>query len=151
MNKKTKILLDEQKFPYFDMSKEERDSYLNVISHCKDIYETENKLGSSSKCKMHKMVLRKQGSAVTFNGILSLGEDKIYENRCIRGELYVDKDMILVYMNVERLGNVEPKMYSVADKFKLQNDILIRKTKYDYINKDIIEEVKDEKVKGLIK
>lgn len=151
MNKKAKILLDEQKFPCFDMTKEERNMYLNIIRNCKDICDSENKVGTHSKCKMIQMVLRKKGNAVTFNGILSLGEDNKFENRCVNGELYVDNNMILVYMNVERFKNIDQREYSVVDEFKLQNNILTRKTRYDYIKKDIIEEVKDEKMKGLIK
>ena len=153
MNKKAKILLDEQKFPCFDMTKEERDMYLNIIYHCKDICDTENRVGTYSKCKIHEMVLRRKGNSVTFNGILSIGEDKdkTFEGRCIRGELYVDKDMILVYMNVERFKNIEQREYSVVDEFKLENDVLKRKTRYDYIESDIIENIKDEKMKGLIK
>ena len=151
MNKKAKILLDEQKFPCFDMTKEERNMYLNIIRNCKDICDSENKVGDFSKCKIIQMVLRKKGSAVTFNGILSLGEDNKFENRCVNGELYVDNDSILVYMNVERLGSFEPKLYSVSDSFKIVNNILERKTNYSYIDNNIIEEIKDEKMKGLIK
>lgn len=151
MNKKAKLLLDEQKFPCFDMTKEERDRYLNIISHCKDICDTENKVGNFSKCKIIQMVLRKKGSTVTFNGILSLGEDNIVENRCVNGELYVDNDMILVYMNVERFKDIGQREYSVVDEFKLEKDLLTRKTRYDYIKSDIIEDIKDEKMKGLIK
>lgn len=151
MNKKAKILLDEQKFPCFDMPKEERNMYLNIIRNCKDICNTENKVGIFNKCKIIQMVLRKKGSAVTFNGVLSIGEDNKFENRCVNGELYVDNNMILVYMNVERFKNIGQREYSVVDEFKLENNILTRKTRYDYIKTDIIEEVKDEKMKGLIK
>lgn len=151
MNEKLEVLLDEQKFPYFDMSKEERNYYLNIIRNCKDICDTENKVGDFGKCEIHQIVLRKNGNAVTFNGILSLGEEQNIETRCIRGELYADKDMILVYMSVERLGNVEPKEYSVTDEFKLENDVLKRKTRYDYIEKDLIQEIKDRNMKGRLK
>ena len=151
MNKKLEILLDEQKFPCFDMTKEERDLYLNIIHHCKDICDTENKVGIYSKCKIHQMVLRRNGGAVMFNGIVSVGKDDNSENRTIQGELYVDENMILVYMNVERYNDIEQRVYSVSDEFKLENDVLKRKTRYDYLNEYIIEEVKSEKMKGLIK
>ena len=151
MNSEVDVFLDEQKFPCFDMTKEERNIYLNIISYCKDICDTENKVENYSKCEIHQIVLRKNGNAIMFNGLLSLGKDEKIETRCIRGELYSDKDMILVYMNVERQGNVEPKEYSVTDEFKIENDILKRKTRYNYIENDIIEDIKDEKMKGLIK
>lgn len=153
MNKKAEILLDEQKFPCFDMTKEERNQYLNIIHHCKDVCDTENKVGNYSECKIHEMVLRRDGNAIIFNGILSIGEDKdeTFEGRCIRGELYVDKDMILVYMNVERFKNIDQREYSVVDEFKLKNNVLIRKTRYNYLAEEKIEEINNEKMKGLIK
>ena len=151
MNKRLEVLLDEQKFPCFDMTKKERNMYLNIILHCKDICDTENKVENTGKCKIHQMVLRKKGEAVVFNGILSIGKEDNFESRAINGEMYIDETMILVYMNVERFKNINQREYSVVDEFKLENDILIRKTKYHYLEEKIIEEIQNEKMKGLIK
>lgn len=145
-------VLEEQKFPYFNMSREERNCYLNILRHCKDICNTENKVGNISRCEILKLTLNKENNVIFFEGFLTIGPKDKQESRCINGELYVDNNSVMVYMSVTRIGALsEPSEYRVSDEFKIKNDVLKRKSLYSYRRKSKIDEVNDETMKGLLK
>ena len=148
MSSNINTILDEQKFPCIGMSVEERNYCLNIISNCKDICNTENKVDNKSKCEIVKMLFRKDDDIVTFDGFLKLGS----ENRTIKGELYVEKDRIVVYYEITRIGvEIQNANYSVIDEFKLDNDILKRKSKYSYNERSKYEEIDNKIMKGKLK
>ena len=135
-------------FPYVNMTAEERNYYLNIIKNCKDICNSENKIDNQSKCELVELKLVKENRIIVFNGSVAIGK----ENRSIRGEIYLKKNQIIVDMHVTRLlANDEKKVYTVLDEFKLENDILKRRSMYNYDMKNIYNEIKDEELKERIR
>ena len=51
MNRK-QLILDEQYFPYYNMTLEERNFYLKLLRNCKDICSTEQKVNNQDKCEI---------------------------------------------------------------------------------------------------
>lgn len=146
-------LLDEKKFPYLNMSLEERNYYLNMIKCCKDIYNSNHKIGNSSTCDIIEMHLKKENDIVYFNGSLSIGDDKDTEYRCISGEIWSEKtNTVVVEMSVIRLKVKQgPEKYRVVDEFVLEDDKLFRKSYYNYEIKTIVEEIDNKEMKGRLK
>lgn len=141
-------VLDEQRFPYEGMSREERNHYLNIIKNCKDISDSENKVDNKSKCEIVQLCFRRKDSIVNVNGSLSIGS----ENRCIDADIFFFKDSIVVNMLITRLRvQVEPKEYRVLDEFKLDNDILKRRSQYNYNMTSIFDNIENEEMKGRLK
>ena len=148
MGSKIDIILDEQRFPYILMDKNERDYCLNIIRSCKDICDTDNKVNNINKCEIVEMHFRKDDNIVSFSGSLSIGS----EFRTIEGYLYLEKDKILVDYKITRLcSETDKKEYTVLDEFKLENDTLKRRSQYNYDMKSLYTEVNDETVKGRLR
>ena len=70
------VLLDEQRFPYENMTLEERNCYLNIIRNCKDICDSENKVDGVNNCKLVELHLKKKLNKVSFNVSL-INKEKI--------------------------------------------------------------------------
>lgn len=129
-------------FPYVGMTVEERNYYLNIINNCKDICDSENKVDNQSKCEIIELKLIKENKVIVFNGSVTIGTEEKHENRCIRGEIYLNKGQIIVDMHVTRLlTSDDKKVYTVLDEFKLENDILKRRSMYNYNMKNIYDEI----------
>lgn len=140
-----KKILDEQDFPYMGMTLEERNYYLNIIKNCKDIADTIHKVGNKSQCRILKLSLKKKENEISFNGFATIE----HENRCIDGYLFLEKDSILVDMHITRLCVDDiHKEYTVLDEFKLVDDILKRKSRYNYDRHNYCDSIKDELLKG---
>lgn len=147
-NTSVDFILDEQRFPFIGMSLEERNYYLNIISNCKDICDSENKVGNESKCDIVELHLKKENNVVSVNGSLVLGR----ECRFIEADIFINDNSILVDMLITRLGNqTEHKKYRVTDEFKIENDILKRKSYYNYNMQSIFCNIDDEEMKGRLK
>ena len=103
----------EQYFPYHNMDVEERDYYLNLLLHTKDISDSAVLISEDSKSTFEivNMVLKKTPEFITFNGATTNGE----ENRWVDGKITLDG---------------KPIDYSVTDKFTFKGDKLYRKTGY---------------------
>lgn len=142
-------ILDEQWFPYENMTLEERNRYLNIIKNCKDICDTDNKVDGVKTCELVELHLKKNLNKVSFNGSLTIGTDKQRENRCIEGELFLqNRNTIIVDSKITRLStNDEHKEYRVYDMFKLQNDVLKRSSVYNYDYKKTYEEALEGKIR----
>ena len=148
MNSKIDVLLDEQRFPCIGMSKDERNYCLNIIRNCKDICNTENKVDGINKCEIVEMHFRKDNNVISFSGSLSIGK----EYRTIEGYMYMKKNKVILDSKITRLCvDCKNKEYKVLDEFKLENDILKRRSKYNYNMKSLYEEINDETVKGRLK
>lgn len=140
-----KRILDEQDFPYMGMTLQDRNYYLNIIRNCKDIADTIHKVGDESKCKILKLSFKKDKNVVSINGFLTIGD----ENRCIDGYIFKEKDSIIVDMHITRLCvNDIHKEYTVLDRFKLENDTLKRRSRYNYEKISYCDDMKDELLKG---
>jgi len=143
-----KRILDEQLFPYEGMSLEERNYYLNIIRNCKDICDTENQVNNQSRCEIVEMKFKKDKNIINANGSVHIGN----ENRCINSDIYIRENSIIVDMEVIRLCvNVLHKQYRVIDEFKLENDILKRRSRYNYKAKGVFENIENEEMKGRLK
>ena len=59
-NELLKEILDEQRFPCENMSKEERNYYLNILRNCKDICDSDNKVNGIGKCEILETKLVKK-------------------------------------------------------------------------------------------
>lgn len=142
------ILLDEQRFPYVGMSLEERNYYLNIIKNCKETCDTENKVGKISKCEITRLHFKKQDGIVNVNGALNIGS----ENRWINADIFFEKDSIVVDMLITRLcAQTNHKEYRVLDEFKLENDILKRRSYYNYNMTSIFNNIDNEEMRGRLK
>lgn len=152
MNKTLETIIDEQYFPYVGMSLEQRNYYLNIIKNCKDVCDSENKIYNHGNGIMVAMSLKKEDAIVKFNGTLTFGPEGMHENRCIEGILYLKEKSIIVDYKITRLCvKEEPKEYRVFDEFKLENDVLKRKSLYDYNFKSICDEIDNDEMKGKLK
>lgn len=150
MSSKLDVILDEQKFPYLGMTKEERNYYINIIKNCKDICDTENKVDNISKCEIITLQFEKNNDVVKFDGALTIGEGK--ENRYIVGQIFLNKDKIRVDMEISRLTvKCKNKVYRVFDEFTLENGVLKRSSLYNYNFKKICDEINNEEMKGKLK
>ena len=145
-------ILDEQWFPYLGMTLEERNYYLNIIRHCKDICDTENKVDNVSKCELVELHLKKNNYVVSFNGSLTIVTDNLRENRTIEGDLFLEKDSVIVDYEIIRLCiKDEPKKYRVLDEFKIVKDKLQRRSMYNYNMKSIYDTIENEEMKGKLR
>lgn len=145
---KSKILLDEQRFPYIGMSLEERNYFLNIIRNCKDICDTRHSVDGQTKCELVQLSLKKSGSVVNADGSLSIGN----ENRTIEADIYFEKNGIIVDMLITRLCvEVEHKTYRVLDQFKLKNNKLLRTSSYNYDMKSINTNVDNDEIRSNLK
>lgn len=142
-------ILDEQWFPYENMTLEERNRYLNIIKNCKDICDTDNKVDGVKNCELVELHLKKNLNKVSFNGSLTIGTDKQRENRCIEGELFLqNRNTIIVDYKIIRLNtNDDHKEYRVLDEFKIEKDIVKRRSQYNYDMISLYEEIEKGKIK----
>lgn len=148
MKERYKRIIDEQYFPYYDMSYEERNYYLNIIRHCQDISCTIYKVDGISKCDLITMVLKKHDNVVYMNGAVQIGN----ENRYIDGVINIDSDNIYVNMSVTRLCVKDKnKEYKVEDKFYIEDGKLIRQSRYNNDAKYNYVNILDDEMKGRLR
>ena len=146
------IMLDEQNFPYENMSLEERNYYLNIIKNCKDICDSEHKIDGIAKCEIIRARLKKSLNEVNVDGIMRIGK----ENRCINANIFLRPNKIIVDSNITRLienesGSVEATVYTVLDEFTIENNKLKRRSQYNYDMKSLYDEIENEEMKGKLK
>lgn len=148
MNRK-QLILDEQYFPYYNMTLEERDFYLKLLRNCKDVCSTEQKVNNQDKCEIVEMSLKKNDE----NDIYAQGSLIINgEVRCIDADIFKDDKKIFVDMHVTRLCNESSKKeYRVLDIFEIQSNKLKRTSEYNYDMKKNINELSDEEIKERLK
>lgn len=141
------LVLEEQNFPCENMSKEERNYYLNILRNCKDICDSDNKVNDIGKCDILQTKLVKKEDFITFNGVMTISS----ENRSMSGFIFIKEDSIIVDMQVTRYFDEGHKSYSTLDEFKLKDNKLIRRSQYNYNMERIIEEIENEEMKGKLK
>lgn len=148
MNRK-QLILDEQYFPYYNMTLEERNFYLKLLRNCKDICSTEQKVNNQDKCEIVEMSLRKNDE----NDIYAQGSLIINgEVRCIDADIFKDDKKIFVDMHVTRLCNESSKKeYRVLDIFEIQSNKLKRTSEYNYDMKKNTNELNDKEIKERLK
>lgn len=148
MNRK-QLILDEQYFPYYNMTLEERNFYLKLLRNCKDICSTEQKVNNQDKCEIVEMSLRKNDE----NDIYAQGSLIINgEVRCIDADIFKDDKKIFVDMHVTRLCNESSKKeYRVLDIFEIQSNKLKRTSEYNYDMKKDTNELSDKEIKERLK
>lgn len=148
MNRK-QLILDEQYFPYYNMTLEERNFYLKLLRNCKDICSTEQKVNNQDKCEIVEMSLKKNDE----NNIYAQGSLIINgEVRCIDADIFKDDKKIFVDMHVTRLCNESSKKeYRVLDIFEIQSDKLKRTSEYNYDMKKNTNELNDKEIKERLK
>lgn len=149
MNESERRTLEEQNFPSEGMNTEQRNTYLNIIKHCKDICDSKFLVNDSSKCEIIEMRLKKDGMQIKINGILNIGSE---ENRCIDGYIFLYQNRTLVDTHITRLlSDGQILEYTVLDEFKIINGKLIRNSFYNDDMKTIASEIEDVSMKGMIK
>lgn len=145
---KQKRIIDEQYFPYSNMTLEERNYYLYIIKNCRDISATRFPVDGKSKCDLVEMRLRKEANVIYMNGSLIIGE-KVTECRSIDGIIYLDGKEIIVDYHITRLCVSEGiKEYTVLDEFKVLGEALKRRSMYNF---DMTYSDEEEIMKGRIK
>ena len=146
------IILDEQDFPYENMTLDERNYYLDIIKNCKDICDTDNKVDGVSTCEIIRARLKKRLNKVNVDGIMHIGK----ENRCINADIYLNPDRIIVDSNITRLiedenGKANATIYTVLDEFTIENGKLQRRSQYNYDMKSLYDEIENDEMKGRLK
>ena len=146
---KRKRILEEQYFTAENMTYEEKHFYLNILKLCKDIINSENKVAGVEKCDFIQIDLKKNtDGSIHANGSVSIS----YENRFIDARIYFSDARIMVIMDVERIayqGN--HKKYQIIDEFRIEDNKLKRKSRYNYNMKEIEEIVENEEMKGRLR
>ena len=126
---KQKIIIEEQYFPYENMTRYERDMCLDYLYKVKDIYDSE-----LTKIKNFKIV------SCIFNKIenniysFSLFSSNGIENRSITGDISIKKNKIVIKCKVDRLcvGD-NNKSYHTIDMFeKVKDDVYHQTSIYSF-------------------
>ena len=151
-DKKKEEMFKEQRFPYLNMSIEERDFCIEILKNCKDISDSDNKVDGTANCDLVQMKFSKEDDgSIHANGVVSIGNNKP-ENRCIDADIFISNSSIIVDMLVTRLMVEDKnKEYRVLDEFKYENNVLRRKSLYNYDMKNLYENIDNEKMKGRLK
>lgn len=142
---KVDLIIEEQYFPYMDMSLEERNFCLSILKNCKDICDTDQKVGNKSKCEIVQMNFKKQNSKlIKAEGSLIIKDNKVCEVRAVEADIYLEKAKVIVDMHINRLcANDKNREYTVLDIFEFENDKLKRTSEYNYEMKRIVTEIND--------
>lgn len=151
LTEEQKNAIFEQNFPCRGMSREERQTCLNIIRNCKEISDTDYKIDGQNKCELLQMSFEKKNGEIAINGTISIG-DKVKEARCIDGSIYIDTSTILVDMHVVRVcSDTLFNEYFVVDEFKMINGQLVRESYYDYDMKKLRTKIDNNEIKGKLK
>ena len=131
MNYKDEILF-EQYFSYKGMTRDQRNFYINLLLHTKEIESSEVYLNnnSSSKYDLQFLNLSEEDYVIKFDGAISNES----ENRMIFGDIINMGNKLFVRMNIYRCNDLiygDNKEYSVIDEFVFKNERIIRKSRYD--------------------
>lgn len=131
MNYKDEIFF-EQYFPYQNMNRDDRNFYINLILHTKDVSESEILLNDNSSSKYDLLFLnlsRESYDRVRFDG----GISNENENRMIYGDIIKAGNKYFVKTFVYRFNDSlldDNKEYYVTDEFVFKNDRVYRRSKY---------------------
>lgn len=114
----------EQNFPAENMTANERDFYIDLLSNCKDIKAPVNIKSLNSK--IVELHLNKKAKEVYFNGSVHYDLIDSYENRCINGMIFKHKGNFYVDMQVTRLVQIcDRKIYSTTDEFIVKDGTIV--------------------------
>ncbi len=125
-------ILLEQNFPYRNMEKEDRNFYINLLLHTKDVCDSDiyiNKNGLSNYDLLFLNLVKTNG-IVRFDGA-TYNE---YESRLISGYIIRKGNKYFIETNVYRCNDViddDDKEYSAYDEFIFKDSRIIRKSRYD--------------------
>lgn len=124
-------ILLEQFITYNNMSKTSRDMCMHLITHLKEVCDSEFVYGKNGdkKYDVLSMNFNSDNYIITFNGIISNDT----ENRCIDGIISRKANNYYVRTNIYRLNEYledEDKDYSTFETFTVSNDSVMRKTMY---------------------
>lgn len=128
-----------------NISKEEKNYYINIINNCKDICDSDNEVNNERKCKLVSLYFNKENDVITVSGYLKLST----ENRTIYAYIFNKNNKIIVDMQITRLGDIkENKQYTVLDIFTINKKSVKRKSQYNYDMKNLEDVIELEKKKG---
>lgn len=131
MNYKDEIFF-EQYFPYKNMNREDRNFYINLILHTKDVSNSEVLLNDNAPSKYDLYFLnlaRVSYEKVVFEGGISNSS----EIRMIDGEIIKVGNKFFINTFVYRFSDSlceGSKEYYVKDEFVFKNDRVYRRSKY---------------------
>lgn len=132
--------LAEQKYAILDgVSIEDAEKWSQLLMVCKDIVDTNIPVGDIKQGVLVGMSFHKTTTGCSFNGAVCFEDwDKyLRESRWIEGIIDVKETDILVKTNVTRLSVQDSnKVYSVVDKFKVKDGVVVGRTSYYNNEKD---------------
>ncbi len=123
MKNKLDVLVFEHHFPA-NIPRKIHLFLLDLIEKTCELNDTVYPINGVSKGSLVSLSLRKESDDIIYiSGFFNI--DK--ENRCIEGEIYIDKNTIYIDSLITRLGDIksdEKKVYRVLDKFTLLNKVI---------------------------
>ena len=130
MTDNEEVLL-EQLFGSRNINKSQRDFYINLILHSKELQDSEFGCDESSPREYDLVFLSLvgEGKKVSFNGAISNG----VENKWITGHVISTKRKHLLKTSVDRLSEMVPdseKSYDYFEIFEFDKDDIKRTTTY---------------------
>ena len=140
-------ILSEQLYPYSNLTLEERNFYLNLLLHTKEISDSQNNVSDNSKTNYDIEYLNlscflknknKENALIDFEGTITNRD----ENRIIRGTIFKHKHKYTVNTSFYRTsGYIDEDEcdFKVIDEFDLTKGKVTRQAIYrDKVFEDII-------------
>ncbi len=122
-------ILSEQLYPYSNLTSEERDFYLNLLLHTKEISDSQNKVSKNSRACYDIEYLNlncflknetKRNALIDFEGTITNRD----ENRIIRGTIFKHGNKYTVNTSFYRTSGYideEECDFKVIDEFTIKN------------------------------
>jgi len=130
MTNEDKILV-EQYFPAQNLDENDRNFYLNLLLHSKELTSSDYNFRDSSPSNYDFvfMSLNDEGSIVRFDGAITNGE----ENKLMYGAILRRGEKYYIFSDVYRLFELvfgDDKEYRVTDEFSFKDGSVTRKSSY---------------------
>lgn len=123
MKNKLDVLAFEHLFPA-NLPRELHLFFLDLIEKTCELSDTVYPINGIKKGNLISLHLKKDSDNIIYmSGFFNI--DK--ENRCIEGEIYLDKSTIYIDSLITRLGEIEAnekKIYRILDKFTILNKVI---------------------------
>lgn len=112
-----------------------------LLVRCKEITDTIIPVGNCKTGKIAQVTFKKDGKDIFYNGAISFSDEKanLSEIRMIDGSIFRSKGVLYIDMHINRLGSISGKKeYTVLDSFTINDDKVLRTSKYGSSLSDVV-------------